>query len=556
MEATEQKTAAAVRWLVAGAFSASPSGRRMRLGATELAQALEAAKVVAKATVEDRLGADKTRTFEVSFPTFKSMQTSEVVATVPTLKALTALAASLGHTDPTKRPAPDASIAQIVELVGDGRLAAAVRAKLGVAKPAAAPESGAAPSAPAQGGGLSVDDLLGGGTAPTPVAAPTASSAIGSFLKAVREPSAPVTAPSAGRAARDLIESEVFATAVDILKEPGVTALESAWRGVKLLIDACPAGSGMAVDVFDVNPGDALDAVREELNASEGDEFPDAVFVHDLLDTVEGVSAWANLGADYEVPVIAGVSHRFFRVPEASGITARLDDEDGGLPAEWKALRVDEASRWLSVVSNRVVLRMEGTGANKRVVFGSPVMALAAMLAASYHRTGAYAQVVGENVSMPSPGSWELPAGRDAGMLVPTEVFYSAAAQVSLARLGIIGFGSRRNSANLVLKTVPTVREGEDLVPLPAQLLTGRIVRFARWVLAQLPPQSPEPDVKLLFEQAASVFLFPAAAEAAKLEAQVITDKQGARSVVLQVSAHPSLAGIPFHLAFSLPLAD
>ncbi len=553
MEATEQKTGVSVRWLVAGAFSAAPSGRRMRLAAADLAQALEAAKVSARATVEDRLGGDKTRTFDVSFPTFKSFQASEVVANVPALKELSSLAASLAHADPTKRPAPDAAVAKVVELVGDGKLAAALRAKLGVAKPAVESAQPTPPAAPASGSSLSVDELLSSAPAP---ASPTASSAIGSFLKAVREPSAPSTPPSAGRAARDLIEAEVFATAIDVLKEPGVAALESAWRGVKLLVDACPAGSGMAVDVLDVTPKDAVEAVRYDLSETEPDELPDAVFVHDLEDEVERLGAWANLGADYDIPVIAGVSHGFFGVADPGAVSSRVDSEDGGVPAGWKALRHDEASRWLAVVSNRVVLRLEGAGANKRVVFGSPVMALGAMLAASYHRTGAYAQVVGENVSMPSPGSWELPAGRDAGMLVPTEAFYSAATQAALARLGIIGFGSRRNSANLVLKSVPTAREGEDLVPLPAQILTGRIVRFARWVLAQLPPKSPEPDVKMLFEQAASVFLFPAAAEAAKFEAQVVTDKNGARSVVLQVSAHPSLAGIMFHLAFGLPLAD
>ena len=120
-----------------------------------------------------------------------------------------------------------------------------------------------------------------------------------------------------------------------------------------------------------------------------------------------------------------------------------------------------------------------------------------------------------------------------------------------------LGFGSRRNSANLVLKGVPTVRSGDDVIPLPAQMLTGRIVRFARWVLAQLPPNTPEPEVKSLFEQAAAVFLFPAAQESARLEAQVISPKEGGpRSVVLQVSAAPLLAGIPFHLGFSLPLPD
>lgn len=554
MEASEQKTGVSVRWLVAGAFSASPSGRRVRLGAGDLVQALEAAKVSARATVEDRLGGDKSRVIEVSFPTFKSFQTSEVVAGVGVLKDLSALAASLAQNDPTKRPDPESAIAKVIELVGEGKLSAALRAKLGVSKPASAPSSAssASPAAPAAAG-ISVDELLS--AAPAPATQPSASSAIGSFLKAVREPSAPVVLPSAGRAARDLIEAEVFATAVEVLKEPGVAALESAWRGLKLLIDTAPSGSGMAVDLLDVAPAKAIEAVRADLGETEQDELPDAIFVHDPVDDIEGIAAWADVGADHDIPVVLGVTPRFFGVAEAGAVASRIEDEDGGLPAEWKAFRHDEASRWISVVSNRVVLRQEGTGTGKRVVFGSPVMALAAMLAASYHRTGAYAQVVGENVSMPSPGSWELPTGRDAGMLVPTEAFYSATAQSTLARLGIIGFGSRRNSGNLVLKSVPTTRDGEDLVPLPAQILTGRIVRFARWVLAQLPPKAPEPEVKLLFEQAASVFLFPAAAEAAKLEAQVITEKEH-RSVVLQVSAHASLAGIPFHLAFSLPLAD
>jgi type VI secretion system protein ImpC len=557
MEATEQKTGTSVRWLVVGAYSATPAGRRFQLSTNDLAAALEAAKVSARATVTDRLGADATRAFDVTFPTFKSFQASDVVASVSPLRELQALAAGLAHTDPTKRPAPDEAIARVVALVGDGKLAAALRPKLGVAKPAAPAASPASPAAPAAGGAtMSVDDLLDA-TAPTAPHAPTASSAIGSFLKAVREPSAPATAPSAGRAARDLIEGEIFLTAVDILKEPGVAALESAWRGVKMLVDASPANAGMGIEVVDVAPDGAIDAARGALADVELDDLPDAVFVSDPCDDVEGLSAWANFGADYDIPVLASVTHRFFRVADAGAVAAKLDDEDGGLPDAWKALRNDDASRWLSVVTNRVVLRLEGTGTVKRPVFGSPVLALAAMIAQSYNRTGAFAQVVGESVSMPAPGSWELPTGRDAGMLVPTENFLSASAQTALWRLGIIGFGSRRNSGNLVLKGVPTVRAGEDVIPLPAQMLTGRIVRFARWVLAQLPPNCPEPDVKNLFEQAAAVFLFPAAQEAARLEAQVVAAKDGgARSVVLQVSAAPILAGIMFHLGFSLPLPD
>ena len=373
----------------------------------------------------------------------------------------------------------------------------------------------------------------------------------------MRDPSTTVTPASSGRAARDVLEAEVFQTAIDVLKEHGVAALESAWRGVKLLVDACPASSGQAVEVIDTTPADAIAAASKSITEVEHDEWPDAVFVHDPIDDAAGLSAWADFGADHEIPVLAGVTHRFFGVGDATGIAARIEEEDGGLPEAWKALRNDDAARWLSVVANRVVLRLEGTGTVKRVVFGTPVMSLAAMMASSYNRTGAFANVIGEGASMQSPGAWELPSGRDQGMLVPTEVFLSAAAQTTLARLGIIGFGSRRNSANLVLKGVPTVRAGDDVVPLPAQMLTGRIVRFARWVIAQLPPNCPEPDVKSLFEQAAAVFLFPSAQELARLEAQVVTAKEGgARSVVLKVSAAPLLAGTMFHLGFSLPLRD
>ncbi len=53
MEATEQKTGTSVRWLVVGAFSATPAGRRFPLSLHDLGAALEAARVSARATVTD-----------------------------------------------------------------------------------------------------------------------------------------------------------------------------------------------------------------------------------------------------------------------------------------------------------------------------------------------------------------------------------------------------------------------------------------------------------------------------------------------------------------------
>jgi hypothetical protein len=483
----------------------------------------------------------------VGFGSLKAFQAAELIAAVPALAGLSALGAALAQTDATKRPDPVSAVAKVIELVGDGKLAATLKTKLNVVPPASPVPAPAAP-APAA---TSLDALLSGDS--TPLAPPTAGSAVSSFLKAMRGPSTTATQPAAGRGARDVIEAEVFGTALDLLRSPEVASLESAWRGLKLLVDQCPENAGISVEVIDVGPAGALEAIRAALPEVPEDEAPDAIFVFDAVDDPARLQALANLGADNDIPVVAGVTAALFGQKDPHAVSARVEDDDGSLPAAWAELRADEAARWLAVVSNRPVLRTEGTGAARRVVFGSPVAALGAMLSASYHKSGAFARIVGPQGALKAAGSYELPSGRDAGNLVPTEVFYSIRAQSRLAELGIIGLGSGRNSDAIILSSMPTARKADDVVPLSAQVLTGRVVRFARWVLAQLPPGAEEPEVKLMFEQAAAVFLFPTAQEAARLEAQVVTQGEQ-RSVVLSVSARADLAGIPFHLGFGLPL--
>ena len=547
MSSTDDGAGVRVRWLVAGAFTAQPVGRRFTATQAGFAAALEAAALRTDAVVKDRIGAGETRTVRVAFGSLKAFQASEVIAASPELGALMTLAAALAQPDATKRPDPATAIGNVVELVGDGRLAAALRAKLGVA---AAPKPAAPVPTPDD---ATVDAILAAANAPAQ--APTASTAVDRFLKAARGPAAgtSATAPAAGRGARDVIEAEVYGTAVDVLRSPQVSQLEAAWRGLKLLLDQCPANAGIGVEVLDVDAAHTFEAVRAALPEVPEDEAPDAIFLFDAVNDPERLSVLANLGADNDVPVVAAVTEALFGQKDPHAVSARIEDESGSVPETWAALREDEATRWLALVANRPVLRVEGTGAARRVVFGSPAAALAAMLSASYHKSGAFARIVGPANALKAAGSYELPSGREAGTLVPTEAFYTIRAQNRLAELGVIGLGSGRNSDAVVLSTMPTMRAGTDVVPLSAQVLTGRVVRFARWVLAQLPAGAEEQEVKLLFEQAASVFLFPTAQEASRVEAQVVTSPEG-RSVVLQVSARADLAGIPFHLGFSLPL--
>jgi hypothetical protein len=90
-------------------------------------------------------------------------------------------------------------------------------------------------------------------------------------------------------------------------------------------------------------------------------------------------------------------------------------------------------------------------------------------------------------------------------------------------------------------------------VPLPAQLWTGRIVRFAQWVRGQLPPSSGSDEAREIFEQAGSIFLFPGTGKAAKVTAE-ITEKDGKRQLLVGARMDGTLAMVPLDIEFALPL--
>jgi hypothetical protein len=94
---------------------------------------------------------------------------------------------------------------------------------------------------------------------------------------------------------------------------------------------------------------------------------------------------------------------------------------------------------------------------------------------------------------------------------------------------------------------------GGYAVPLPAQLLTGRIVRFATWVRDQLPPGSGNEDVAAIFAQAAEVFLFRGATENGQVRAELVSTDDG-KGVHVSATVRPEHAGTRFQLAFVLPL--
>lgn len=545
---------ARVRWLVVGAFSPAPSGRRFHLTPESFGTELARVATGLRITVADRLGAGDTRTVELTFDRLRAFGIADVITTVPELRALQALHADLSSSDPLRPISAEEAASRIATITGPGRLPDAVAEALRAAEVPVIPVVPPPPATPGPGGDDLVETLLNRADPASPAAA---SRAVDAFLRAIN-PRVPASssssslAPTASRkTARDLIEEALLGTARDILAAEPVARLESGWRGLKWLMDQCPKSSGLAVEVLDVARPALLESLQAPL-AGEPFDRPDAVFVVDASDDVGLLGKLAALGERAQVPVVAAVSPALLGVAPAE-LQQALEEEREQVPEAWTELRQDESSRWLCAALNRAVVISEGRGASKRTAFTSPALALAAMLAASFRDTTAFARIMGQPGGLRAPATWELPSGRDKGLAIPTELFLPIRAQGRLEERGILGLGSGRNADAVLLAAAPTVYGGGYLVPLPAQLLTGRIVRFATWVRDQLPPGSGSDEVSAIFSQAAEVFLFRGATENGQVRAELVSTDDG-RGVHVSATVRPEHAGTRFQLAFVLPL--
>lgn len=547
-----------VHWLLLGSLSRTPSGRRFVLDPENFASEFANAKLSAKVDIGPAIGAAGKHEVELAFGELKHYAIKHVLATLPVLGELRKLADELGGPS-SRRPSPDAAVARVVALVGEGPLASELGKLLreSEAEAAAAPPPVAEPAKPAEGD--LVGELLERGAAKQA----DTKRAVDSFIGAIRGATSKVAdkATPVPKRARELIETAVFGAVNAILRDPAVTEPEAVWRGLKLVVEQCPKRAGMLVEVADVGPEQREAAMKASLD-DEAMNRPDAFFSFDAFEhrsvACEQLQALASLAEDLHAPIVVGIGPALFDVDDAEDVGQTLRDAkpgpDAALPEGWADLRTDEVSRWMSVTFNDVVVAVEGAGAARRSVFASPVFVIAAMLAASFRHTGGFARVMGKDGSLKAPGLHEVTKGREAGSTIPTAAFLSIKAQTELAELGIIGLGSGRNTDMVALSAIPTLRGSNDSVPLPAQILTGRLVRFATWVVDQVPAGTPRDQVAKLFTDAATVFLFPGLApDVARLDAAVV-DGQDGPAIRMVATVSPRLASIPFEVGFDLPL--
>ncbi|MET0401141.1 MAG: hypothetical protein ABW123_02010 [Cystobacter sp.] len=342
-----------------------------------------------------------------------------------------------------------------------------------------------------------------------------------------------------------LVEQALFGTARDLLNHPLVARLESAWRGLHWLWTQCPASSGMELEVLDVGPEALLDVLSEHL---EGPALqrPDACFLLDVDGAPGTLERLAALGERAWLPLVVGVPAE--RV--GSGAASAPDFR----PSEaWSRLRADEASRWLCAALNPVVVRAEQHGDIQDACFASPALGVAALLAAGFRDTHTFARLVGPGSAVQAPAAWRPREGAP-GAFVATEACLSLREQERLASRGLAGVSGWWESRAVNLAAAPTVYGGRDAAPLPAQLLTGRIVRLALEIAERLPAQASPDAVAEVCARAARAFLPSGPEPRCELQGQVVALGRGERGLRVRAALPPRLAGTQVSLELTLPL--
>ena len=270
------------------------------------------------------------------------------------------------------------------------------------------------------------------------------------------------------------------------------------------------------------------------------------------MPSIDVLRELAELADETSTPCIAAVFPRVLGGATVDELVHRTE-QGGPVEASWQELRDSEASRWLCTTANRIILHAEKVGVEERVVPGSSTWAVASMLAESWRTKGSLASILGRAGAISAPAVW-TPPNRVRTAAIATERFVPIAAQKELARWGVLALGSERDSDRVILAAALMVSSAVGAYPLPARLLAGRVARFVQWVRNQVTPAMDEATVCAVYEQAASVFLFPGVSPAVAMLKAAVSDERGGRTLRIEATASPSQALVPVQIELSVRL--
>ena len=345
------------------------------------------------------------------------------------------------------------------------------------------PATGSEPTGTAEGaGGDAIDALLSQVEVPGGSTASAKAAGLVEMLTAVFVPS------SGTRVGRDHLEGLIHEIDLRLSRqvaaiqaEPKFQSLESAWRGLKFLVDRLDFRGRICLEVLPASREDFLQRFFDTVFHAEYEgtsTIPLNMVVADYgfgrsVPDLETVRDLARLGESLSVPFVAAMDPSYWGVRQAPLINKLPDlvqKSQGSEYGKWNRFRSEPSSAWVVLAANRFLLRPVWSEArqppelfkwcsdngNSRMLWGSGVWAMAAAVGQSFAASGIRFPCVGPG----SPGVLEdLPVvirqtGSDEPKASPLEVDLEDRRAFQLAQAGfaplVAQVGSDQAFFNLV----------------------------------------------------------------------------------------------------------
>ena len=439
---------------------------------------------------------------------YRAFRPEGLVAQAPELGTLLELRRRLATASPPGteelKQALDSIGTDPEELLRDTSPEPDVQARSATSSPAAGPgarPTGAGPPTPARSGATEPLDAIFGlvdvpaSDAPAERQAPASRMLDALISDLVGIPAGAILPRDVQERWSTVLDAALARTLRRILHAPAFQSVESAWLGLRFLVRRVAAQSDIRIHVLSVSRAGLRRAIEETVvpfatEARAEGRVVCALLDFDLGDTADGpaeAEAIARLAESACVPVIASATRGLCA---AVGEPADSDDPDRtAARARWRALRAIDASRWLVIATNPLLLRspygaeldpVRGFGFEENPVghdaaylWGRAPWALGTLVAQSFARTGWGATLTGSEGGLVE----DLPVRPltlTTGEIVsaPLETLPSESRVLELSRAGIVALVSRRNSDQALVVSAPVVHSpaaGEGRSPSAAE---------------------------------------------------------------------------------------
>lgn len=324
------------------------------------------------------------------------------------------------------------------------------------------------------------------------------------------------------------LDGVISAQVNEILHHDEFRRLESAWRGLKFLIDRTDFRENIQIEVMSVPKQNLYDVFHKSVYQPEYNdesEFPLSVVIADYeFDNsnpdIELLMKLSNDLDDIQIPFISSVNAEFFGLSVSDDINTLpylKEFFSGPEYVKWRGFRETPSARWITLAFNRFLLRSL-YGKENRIkryefnevgmfyVWGNPVWALGVLINGSFARIGWATEITGaKNGTIEDLPVREHTLKSGEKTFIPLSAYIPMQLASDLAENGIVTLTCRPNFDSAVVLTVPTAflptkysdqRTTEASIlfaTLQYQLLVSRIAQYIRLIQDKIVPgNSPQ----------------------------------------------------------------